>query len=487
MAQFKTPGVYIVEEDAFPNSVVQTPTGIPLFVGYTEKAENAAGETLIRKPTRITSLMDYHSLFGGAPASVVDIVDEGEVETYRVTEQNYFLYRAVQMFYANGGGPAFIASVGVYGDSIDATELKSVFSNDTDKVALKVDAPDIFAIPDAAGLASDTEAAGVYQTALTCAEREEDSRFVLMDLTQGDRELASNSDFITQFQTDIGNNRLKYGAAYYPWLRTSLVSQATLAMCSDGVKAALKAAIAKDLEGDDARITELQGRIDAATTPDAMETANAAAMSQSTSYVAIMKRVLEAINLQPTAGAIAGVYTSTDVNEGVFKAPANTSMVSVVAPAVQITDQMQQNLNVPINGKAINAIRTFLGRGVLIWGARTLDGNSNDWRYINVRRTLMMFERSARAACQPYVFAPNTAQTWVTVRSMLENFLNNQWKAGALAGSTPEEAYSVAVGLGETMTSEDVLNGFMNVQIRVAVVRPAEFIILTFQQKMQTS
>ena len=106
MAQFKTPGVYIVEEDAFPNSVVQTPTGIPLFVGYTEKAENAAGETLIRKPTRITSLMDYHSLFGGAPASVVDIVDEGEVETYRVTEQNYFLYRAVQMFYANGGGPA---------------------------------------------------------------------------------------------------------------------------------------------------------------------------------------------------------------------------------------------------------------------------------------------------------------------------------------------------------------------------------------------
>jgi hypothetical protein len=189
----------------------------------------------------------------------------------------------------------------------------------------------------------------------------------------------------------------------------------------------------------------------------------------------------------PPSAAFAGVYARTDNTVGVFKAPANTGIASVLSPTVAISHDDQEDLNVPLDGKAVNAIRTFPGRGTLIWGARTLDGNSQDWRYVNVRRTLIMLEQSIKLAIEAYVFAPNDASTWVSVRSMIGNFLNNQWKVGALAGSKPADAYNVSVGLGSTMTANDILDGYMRATVAVAVVRPAEFIVITFQQKMQTS
>ena len=90
----------------------------------------------------------------------------------------------------------------------------------------------------------------------------------------------------------------------------------------------------------------------------------------------------------------------------------------------------------------------------MVWGARTLNGNSKDTRYINVRRTMIMLEQSIKNAAQAFMFEPNTATTWVSVESMINNFLLNQWKAGALFGATPAQAFSVAVGLGLTMTAE---------------------------------
>ena len=139
------------------------------------------------------------------------------------------------------------------------------------------------------------------------------------------------------------------------------------------------------------------------------------------------------------------------------------------------------------NNPAENAIRPFVGEGVLVWGARTLDGNSLDWRYISVRRTMIMLEESIRLAAKAYVFEPNTANTWVTMRSMIENFLGGIWKQGGLAGAVPTEAFSVHVGLGETMTPEDILEGILRITVLVAVSRPAEFIEITFQQQMQRS
>jgi phage tail sheath protein FI len=154
---------------------------------------------------------------------------------------------------------------------------------------------------------------------------------------------------------------------------------------------------------------------------------------------------------------------------------------------VNLDDKEQENLNVPIDGKAINAIRTFPGKGVLVWGARTMDGNSQDWRYISVRRTVSMIELSIKYAAEVFVFQPNNSSTWSNLKAMITNFLTNMWYAGALAGASPESSFSVDVGLGSTMTSVDILDGYMRVSVKIAVTRPAEFIVITFEQQMQTS
>lgn len=190
----------------------------------------------------------------------------------------------------------------------------------------------------------------------------------------------------------------------------------------------------------------------------------------------------------PPSAAVAGVYARVDSTRGVWKAPANVGLSYVVKPTVRITNDIQDGLNVDtVAGKSVNAIRSFTGKGILVWGARTLAGNDNEWRYVSVRRFFNMVEESVKKASDQFVFESNDANTWVRIRSMIENFLTNQWKAGALAGATTDDAYYVKVGLNQTMTADDILNGIMNVEIGMAVVRPAEFIVLKFSHKMQES
>lgn len=195
-----------------------------------------------------------------------------------------------------------------------------------------------------------------------------------------------------------------------------------------------------------------------------------------------------ALSIVPPGGAVAGVYAKTDRERGVWKAPANVSLASVVGPIVMIDNTTQDGLNVDVDaGKSINAIRAFAGKGTLIWGARTLDGNSNEWRYVSVRRFFNMVEESVKKSTYPFVFEPNDANTWVKVKGMIDNYLTTLWRQGALAGAKPEQAFFVRIGLGQTMTALDILEGRMNVEIGMAAVRPAEFIILKFSHKMQES
>lgn len=172
----------------------------------------------------------------------------------------------------------------------------------------------------------------------------------------------------------------------------------------------------------------------------------------------------------------------------VWSAPANVSPVGVTDITIKLNDDEQATLNVDAaTGKSINALRFFNGQGVLVWGARTLDGNSQDWRYINVRRTMIMIEQSCQNALRAYVFEPNNSNTWGSVKSMLENFLTNLWKQGALAGVTPSEAFSVQIGLGSTMTAQDILDGILRASVLVAITHPAEFIVISIEQQMATS
>jgi phage tail sheath protein FI len=205
---------------------------------------------------------------------------------------------------------------------------------------------------------------------------------------------------------------------------------------------------------------------------------------------ALYNQIKAALNQQrvvlPPSAAVAGIYAQVDRERGVWKAPANVSVAAVIGPTTKITHREQEDLNIDPNaGKSINAIREFTGKGTLVWGARTLAGNDNEWRYVPVRRLFNMIEESARKATAFAVFEPNDATTWLKVKAMIESFLYGLWERGALAGSTPKAAYFVHVGLGKTMTPQQVLEGLMIVEIGVAAVRPAEFIILRFSHKLQ--
>lgn len=205
-------------------------------------------------------------------------------------------------------------------------------------------------------------------------------------------------------------------------------------------------------------------------------------------YRNVINGISSSLTQCPPSGAIAGIYALVDNQRGVWKAPANVSLNGVIAPAASFTVSETDALNVDsVGGKSINAIRAFVGKGTLVWGARTLAGNDNEWRYVSVRRFFNMVEESIKKSTYWAVFEPNDANTWVKVRGMIENYLTQKWREGALAGAAPKDAFFVRCGLGVTMSAQDILEGRMNVEIGLAVVRPAEFIILKFSHKLQTS
>ena len=205
-------------------------------------------------------------------------------------------------------------------------------------------------------------------------------------------------------------------------------------------------------------------------------------------YKNVVNEIQKSASLIPPSGAIAGVYSQVDSDRGVWKAPANVSLSSTSSPCLRLDNKQQEDLNVDVTaGKSINAIRPFTGQGTLVWGARTLAGNDNEWRYVSVRRFFNMVEKSLKLSTNWAVFEPNDVNTWTRVQGMIENYLTNLWKQGALAGATADAAFFVNIGLGSTMSQVDILEGRMNVEIGMAVVRPAEFIILKFSHKLQES
>lgn len=204
-------------------------------------------------------------------------------------------------------------------------------------------------------------------------------------------------------------------------------------------------------------------------------------------FSTIVSKLSQSMNTIPPSGAIAGIYTQTDATRGVWKAPANVAVNGIIGLTVDINDKDQENMNIHETGKSINAIRKFTGKGILVWGARTLAGNNHEWRYVNLRRLGITIEESVKKALMHFVFEPNNAQTWAKVKGMIENYLTILWKQGAFAGAKPEHAFFVSIGLNQTMSEQDILEGRMIVKIGFAPSRPAEFVIMEFTQMQQQS
>jgi phage tail sheath protein FI len=481
---YRTPGAYIEEISRFPPSVAPVETAIPAFLGYTRNTQYQ-GENLINAPKRITSLLEFEQVFGTAPAIggfAVTVDPDGAVlagvsdpRTMAGTtgvNARHTLHYALRHFYLCGGGDCYVISCGGHADRTPA-QIASTHIEGLDALALE-DEPTLIVMPDLSMITpvDDTNRATYHsvlvQALAQCGELGD--RFLIGDILGGDQ---AGQIQIDAFRNGIGTANLKYGAIYHPYIRTTLPwlwdeSTITVSQLS--------------FRNDDGEIAPPPSPWNGLTLEQLHEGPSANPLMYATIRGALDRQTV----MLPPSPAVAGVYSTTDRTRGVFKAPGNASVAAVRSLTVAIDNDLNDHMNVHPTGKSVNAIRAFAGRGVLVWGARTLDGNSNEWRYVNVRRFFNFVEESTKKASFPFVFAANNANTWARVKGMIENFLTNQWRDGALAGATSEDAFYVRVGLGTTMTAQDVLEGRMNVEIGMAVVRPAEFIILRFSHKLPT-
>jgi len=520
MSYFKTPGVYIKEQDAFGSSVVAVPTAVPAFIGHTQYFEQD-GNSLLMKPTKVRSLAEFREIFGGGPRTTFKVGADGSLAVDEKTR--YLMFSSLRIFYANGGGECYIVPIGSYTDEIDPEKMGEAL-----QLLSKEQEPTIILIPDAVLLPKD-DCYSIYKDVLQHCGAKMRSRVAIVDVWGG-YDAKTKDVNMRDFREGIGSNYLAFGAVYYPWLHTTITPASEVdyrnvsnrkdfaKLLIDDIKKSMgivsapeaKAPAAKDAPAADKPADGKDKKAEAPKadggSPEDRKLAQiVAAVNQilddnadpklvvstvgalSGAYKTIVNNMRTELNLLPPAAAMAGVYALVDKQEGVHKAPANVSLNAVVKPAVNITSDDQEDMNSPLSGKAINAIRSFVGKGVLVWGARTMDANSQDWRYISVRRSLIMIEQSIKNSVEAYVFEPNTARTWLKLKTSIENFLTDVWKAGTLAGATPSQAFEVHVGLGSTMTPNDILEGIMRVSIKVAITRPAEFIEITFEQKMQES
>jgi phage tail sheath protein FI len=180
--------------------------------------------------------------------------------------------------------------------------------------------------------------------------------------------------------------------------------------------------------------------------------------------------------LVPPCGHIAGIYARVDNDIGVHKAPANVTVNGMTSLQYQIDENTQGILN----PKGINVIRSFRGRGPIVWGARTISRDPM-WKYINVRRLFIFVEKSVKRSMQWAVFEPNNERLWSRVKTTISQFLISVWKTGALMGTKPEEAFFVVCDR-TVMTQNDLDNGRLIVVVGLAATKPAEFVICRFVQ-----
>jgi phage tail sheath protein FI len=431
MPTYKTPGVYVEEISTLPPSVAEVATAIPAFIGYTAKGGAAAVEI-----AEVSTLLEYELRFGKSPATAFTTDANGVVAAVDALPAAMLWY-AINLYFKNGGGRCYVVSV----DNVTSTLAKDRF--EAGLAALeREDEPTLVVMPEIVAL-SQADFDDLNKQALGhCAKLAD--RFAILDVRDGE---------VDDSRTGYGADNLAYGAAYHPYLSTSinhLYDEATVTVGNASL-ASIKS-------------------------------------SNTSLYNAVKKNLAEQRVTLPASPAIAGIYARVDRERGVWKAPANVGVMSVIGPVEQITHEEQESLNVdPTSGKSINAIRAFAGRGTLVWGARTLAGNDNEWRYVPVRRLFIMIEESAKKASAFAVFEPNDATTWLKVKGMIESYLYGLWEQGALQGAKPDDAYYVNVGLGKTMSPQDVLEGRMLVEIGIAAVRPAEFIVLRFSHKLAQS
>lgn len=480
--KYKTPGVYTNEVPSLPPAVKQVDTAIPAFIGYTEKALDVDGNNLTNKPTKISSLLQYELFFGKEqPEKNIEIIytQQGSVDELQVLfigeKSKHNIYNSLRFYFANGGGSCYIVSVGSYkpnvGDALLLTDFYSIGTGKGLEAIVNESEITLIIFPEGQNMAESDYYSLIEMALEQCGTLK--NRFCILDLYAGGEKMITTGDAmqaIDKSRIDFPKNYHSYGAAYFPNLKTIYSYEYD--------ESQLKVV---HTIGSTPGVFDGKNLFEIGNLPQDLSDNSSVPVYYDPLLYNKIKQKLDADlhQILPASPAVAGIYYLIDHSKGVWKAPANISLRDVIAPVFLVNDTLQQIMNVDsTSGISINAIRVFTGKGILLWGARTLDGNSNEYRYISVRRLFIMVETSIRNGIQIFLTGPNELSTWRNIQAMIENYLMNLWRQGALAGSKPEHAYFVKVGLGQTMTVDDVLSGRMIIEIGLAVVRPAEFIVL---------
>lgn len=448
------PGVYI-EEDATPAlSVSQGATAVPLFIGKFAALDPANAGKLIR----ISGWLEFSQLFTvnstGFSASVsikpktattgagttatagevdpdADADDESSADKYDISDpkvEENITTLALQLYFQNGGNPGYVYAIPATPVAADLTALTAAME-EADDITLLV------------ALDDDPLYRNAVYGGVASALGQNKGYFLIADSEDGSA------------PTNVKG--LSHVGVYYPPLSL------TPGKLND------REVVVTDNTNSSAPVTK--------TLADLRQTDAELAANLSSTLTALVPTSLSI----PPSALIAGIYCKTDRERGVWKAPANVVVNGVADVSVRVSDDKQG----PMNEVGVNVIRYFSDRGVVVWGARTQQ-NDDNWRYIPVRRLFDTAERDIKKAMRPVVFEPNSAPTWSRVWSAIDTYLYGIWQRGGLAGNTAEEAYFVRIGKGITMTEEDINQGKMIVQVGMAAVRPAEFIILQFTQNM---
>ena len=424
--QLNAPDTYMVEQTGLRTPELSGSDTVAAFVGYTETGP-------LMKPVLVRSPREYEQVFGRAEATPFDVAIDtstGDTAVYALSAPPglvYCMYHSIQLYFANGGAACRVVSAGSHADAIEMDQLLAGLA------LLKDEAVELLLPADAVQLPVD-QYYRYCQAMLSQCDSAGD-RFALIDL--------HHSDTISNFRNGLGNSFLNYGAAYSPYLQSELqyrYTDASVNIVIDGADPVTLADMSVD--------AHIQG----------------------------VRRLLgkSTVTLPPSA-AVAGVYAKADHRRGVWRAVSDIRLQAVTGPVIKYSSLDQAPMNVDAGtGKSINAIRTFRDRGTVVWGARTLDGNSDEWRYIATRRLFLRIERHLKQITAAATGEANMTRTWNRLKTAVASYLDNLWRNGALSGSKAADAYFVQIG-----PDGNAPRTSLNIKVGLAVYRPAEFITVS--------
>ncbi|WP_234111026.1 phage tail sheath family protein [Chryseobacterium sp. R2A-55] len=439
MAKWNFPGVYI---DEVKNNLIPTVRSLEntaVLLGYTEKSQN-----IQNIPTEIHSLLEFENFFGKAQAEknlVIHDYSASGMDGLKVSfcgkKSNHNLYYSVKLFFENGGNSCKIVSVGLFkeiGEPLSANDFKiglDALENENGNL--------LIAVPESQNL-SETDFYLLQRKLLEFCENHRG--FAILDLPKAT--VHDYQNILSDYRLKLDSNSLKYGASFFPNLETAF------SYCYDDSEVEInKNGFFHPLS------------------------------SFTDSLVSRYKSAIDdfSVNL-PASSAVMGAIIKNDVDRGIWKNPASVALNQVIRPEIPLTDNEQQLFIFDPSEKPINCIRNFTGRGNLIWGGRTLAGNDNEWRYLSVRRLANKIEKEIQNSLSQFCMEENKSSTWSKIKLMTSDYLYGLWKSGAFMGVKPEFGYFVSCGLNETMTATDIAAGRLILQIGIAPLKPAEFIIL---------